>query len=78
MPNNDGTMVVTYASLDLAAGDIELQSKQLKDDLAAIKAKIASVSELWVGEAKEAYDAAQAGWDRDATGIHTALSDISR
>ncbi|MFE7752978.1 WXG100 family type VII secretion target [Streptomyces sp. NPDC057428] len=78
MSTNDGTMVVTYASLDLAAGDIDRQSRQLQEDLASIKRMVASVSELWVGEAKSAYDTAQAGWDRDATGIHTALSEISR
>ncbi|MCX5105453.1 WXG100 family type VII secretion target [Streptomyces sp. NBC_00053] len=76
--NNDGTMVVTYASLDLAAGAIDRQSKQLQEDLAAIKRMIANVSELWVGEAKSAYDTAQKGWDDDATAIHNALSEISR
>ncbi|MFF9689833.1 MULTISPECIES: WXG100 family type VII secretion target [unclassified Streptomyces] len=78
MPTNDGTMVVTYASLEQAAGDIDRQSRQLQEDLASIKRMVASVSELWVGEAKSAYDAAQAGWDRDATGIQTALAEISR
>ncbi|MER5744873.1 WXG100 family type VII secretion target [Streptomyces sp. NPDC059913] len=78
MSNNDGTMVVTYASLDLAAGAIDRQSKQLEEDLASIKRMIAHVSELWVGEAKSAYDAAQRGWDNDATAIHNALSEISR
>ncbi|GAA2454288.1 WXG100 family type VII secretion target [Streptomyces sp. NPDC000609] len=79
MPSNhDGTMVVTYASLDLAAGAIDRQSKQLQEDLASIKRMIANVSELWVGEAKSAYDTAQKGWDNDATAIHTALSEISK
>ncbi|MFH8760284.1 WXG100 family type VII secretion target [Streptomyces atroolivaceus] len=78
MPTNDGTMVVTYASLEQAAGDIDRQSRQLQEDLAAIKRVVASASELWVGEAKTAYDAAQAGWDRDATAIQTALTEISR
>ncbi|MFC3235448.1 WXG100 family type VII secretion target [Streptomyces nitrosporeus] len=71
-------MVVTYSSLEMAASSIDRQSKQLQEDLASIKRMVASVSELWVGEAKSAYDASQAGWDRDATAIHTALSDISR
>ncbi|WP_406425229.1 WXG100 family type VII secretion target [Streptomyces sp. NBC_00842] len=43
-----------------------------------MKRMIAHVSELWVGEAREACDAAQAGWDRDATAILTALSEIAR
>lgn len=76
--NPDGTMVVTYASLDLAAGAIDRQSKQLQEDLAAIQQMIRNVSELWVGEAKTAYDTAQRGWNDDATMIHTALSEISR
>jgi WXG100 family type VII secretion target len=75
--NNDGTMAVHYSSLHAAADAIDGQSKNLQEDLAAIKQKIASVSELWVGEAKTAYDAAQAGWNADARAIHTALSEIS-
>ncbi|MFF4093044.1 WXG100 family type VII secretion target [Streptomyces sp. NPDC001834] len=78
MPNNDGTMVVTYSSLDLAASAIDRQSKQLQEDLASIKRMIANVSELWVGEAKSAYDTAQQGWDNDAIAIRDALSEISR
>ncbi|MEE1743893.1 MULTISPECIES: WXG100 family type VII secretion target [unclassified Streptomyces] len=79
MPNNnDGTMVVTYSSLELAASAIDRQSKQLQEDLASIKRMIANVSELWVGEAKSAYDSAQQGWNDDATAIHSALSEISR
>ncbi|MET8055575.1 WXG100 family type VII secretion target [Streptomyces microflavus] len=78
MANNDGTTVVTYASLDLAAGAIDRQAKQLDQDLKAIKAMIASVSELWEGEAKTAYRDAQQRWDTEATGIRENLSQISR
>ncbi|MGW1463964.1 WXG100 family type VII secretion target [Streptomyces sp. NPDC002308] len=78
MSNTDGTTVVTYASLEAAAASIERQSKQLDEDLAAIKRRVASVSELWEGEAKSAYDTAQAGWDKDARSIHESLQQISR
>ncbi|CAM5646901.1 ESAT-6-like protein OS=Streptomyces microflavus OX=1919 GN=Smic_61950 PE=3 SV=1 [Streptomyces microflavus] len=77
MANNDGTTVVTYASLDLAAGVIDRQAKQLDQDLKAIKSMIASVSELWEGEAKTAYRDAQQRWDTEATGIRENLSQIS-
>jgi len=30
MPTNDGTMVVTYSSLEQAAGDIDRQGRQLQ------------------------------------------------
>ncbi|MEU1487996.1 WXG100 family type VII secretion target [Streptomyces sp. NPDC005752] len=78
MPTNDGTMVVTYSSLEQAAGDIDRQGRQLQEDLAAIKRVVASASELWVGEAKTAYDQSRAGWDRDAEAIEKALAEISR
>uniref|UniRef100_A0AAU3GQ04 ESAT-6-like protein n=1 Tax=Streptomyces sp. NBC_01401 TaxID=2903854 RepID=A0AAU3GQ04_9ACTN len=78
MPTNDGTMVVTYASLEQAAGDIDRQSKQLDEDLAAIKRVVSSASELWQGEAKSAFDTSKISWDRDAKGIHAALTEISR
>ncbi|WEH39365.1 WXG100 family type VII secretion target [Streptomyces sp. NBC_01218] len=78
MSNNDGTTVVTYSSLEAAAASIERQGKQLDEDLAAIKRRVASVSELWQGEAKGAYDTAQAGWDKDARAIHESLLAISR
>ncbi|MFF7362527.1 WXG100 family type VII secretion target [Streptomyces sp. NPDC008125] len=78
MSNTDGTTVVTYSSLEAAAASIERQSKQLDEDLAAIKRRVASVAELWEGEAKSAYDTAQAGWDKDARSIHDSLQQISR
>ncbi|WP_326700167.1 WXG100 family type VII secretion target [Streptomyces sp. NBC_01754] len=77
MPADNGTMAVTYASLDLAAGAIDQQAKQLLEDLDGIKAMITNVSELWVGEAKTAYDAAQKAWDNDAQEIRGALTKIS-
>ncbi|MFE9883399.1 WXG100 family type VII secretion target [Streptomyces scopuliridis] len=78
MANDDGTMIVTYASLDAAAGDIRKQADKLDRSLDAIQAKIRSVSDLWEGEAREAYNIAQADWDRKAKEIHTALLQISR
>ena len=78
MPNNGDTLVVKYSSLEAAANAIEGQSKQLEEDLAAIKSAIANVAGLWEGEAKTAYDTAQQGWDNDARAIHDALSNISR
>ncbi|MFE2292336.1 WXG100 family type VII secretion target [Streptomyces sp. NPDC059452] len=77
MPANDGTTVVTYSSLELAASAIEAQAKRLDQDLTEIKGMIESVSELWEGEAKSAYRAAQKRWDADATAIKQNLFQIS-
>ncbi|MFF2524594.1 WXG100 family type VII secretion target [Streptomyces sp. NPDC087420] len=78
MAQNDGTMIVTYTRLDDAARDIKTQADRLDQSLKAIQAKIRSVSDLWEGEAREAYNGAQAKWDKDAMAIHTALLQISR
>ncbi|MFI0982012.1 WXG100 family type VII secretion target [Streptomyces sp. NPDC021093] len=78
MSPNDGSMLVTYAALDEAARTIRSQADRLDESLEAIKAKIGSVSPLWSGEAREAYNAAQADWDREAKSIHTSLLQIAR
>ncbi|URM89405.1 WXG100 family type VII secretion target [Streptomyces sp. MRC013] len=78
MTQNDGTMIVTYSSLQEAAGNIEKQAERLNTSLEAIQAKIASISDLWEGEAREAYKTAQTDWDRRAMEIHKALNQIAR
>ncbi|MFJ6699327.1 WXG100 family type VII secretion target [Streptomyces sp. NPDC091272] len=78
MPYNDGSMLVTYAALDEAARTIKAQADKLDESLEAIKTKIGSVSQLWSGEAREAYNMAQADWDREAKSIHMSLLQISR
>ncbi|MDT9681355.1 WXG100 family type VII secretion target [Streptomyces sp. TRM76323] len=75
--NNDGTMIVTYAKLEDAARDIKKQADRLDQSLKNIQAKIKSISSLWEGEAREAYNTAQADWDRRAMQIHTSLVQIS-
>ncbi|MEV5442015.1 WXG100 family type VII secretion target [Streptomyces sp. NPDC052644] len=78
MAKNDGTMIVTYASLEQAANTIKTQADKLDQRLDAIQAMVASVKELWQGEANEAYTKAQTEWDRRAKNIHTALTQISK
>ncbi|MER7695649.1 MULTISPECIES: WXG100 family type VII secretion target [unclassified Streptomyces] len=78
MGNNDGTTVVTYASLDLAAGEIKKQAKALAQDLQEIQTMIAKVSEVWEGEAKQAYTTAQKRWKTDADAIRANLDEIAQ
>lgn len=77
MSQDDGTMVVTYSSLEQAAGDIRKQGKALETSLSDIQAKIRSISDLWAGEAREAYNIAQKQWDNEARAIHQALEQIA-
>ncbi|WP_282694096.1 WXG100 family type VII secretion target [Streptomyces sp. CC208A] len=76
--NNDGIMLVTYASLDEAANTIEAQAKRLDAALEDIQKRIRLVSNTWEGEAKAAADAAHTKWDQETRAIHTALQGISR
>ncbi|MFF0742078.1 WXG100 family type VII secretion target [Streptomyces sp. NPDC004111] len=78
MPQDPGSMLVTYHALELAAREVHAQAKNLEGDLAAIKAQIASVSELWVGKAREEYNTSQAQWDQQARNIHNSLAQISK
>ncbi|MEU2656320.1 WXG100 family type VII secretion target [Streptomyces sp. NPDC007325] len=78
MAGNDGIMLVTYASLDDAANQIDAQAKRLDEALEAIQTKIRSVSSTWEGEAKTAADGAHAKWDQETRAIHNALQSISK
>ncbi|MFD6334205.1 WXG100 family type VII secretion target [Streptomyces niveus] len=75
---NNGDMVVTYGSLEQAAGVIEKQAGKLDESLEAIQTKIRGVSNTFEGEAKTAADAAHKKWDQETRLIHTALKDIAR
>ncbi|MEW1720768.1 WXG100 family type VII secretion target [Streptomyces sp. NPDC093109] len=74
---DDGTMIVTYSSLDQAAGSIRDQARKLGMTLDAIKAQIQSVADVWEGEAKQAYHQEQAKWDKDAAEIQANLAKIA-
>lgn len=76
--NNDGVMLVTYASLDEAATTIEKQAEQLDRSLEEIQNRIKSISSSWEGDAKTAADGAHAKWDKESRDIHTALKGIAK
>ncbi|BAU86468.1 WXG100 family type VII secretion target [Streptomyces laurentii] len=75
--NNDGVMVVTYSSLDDAAGVIEKEAAQLDRALEDIQTRIKGISDTFEGEAKTAADAAHKKWDTETRQIHTSLKEIA-
>ncbi|MFC4612294.1 WXG100 family type VII secretion target [Streptomyces maoxianensis] len=75
---NDGTMVVTYASLEEAAALIEKQAARLDSSLEAIQTKIKGISATFEGEAKTAADSAHKKWDDETRKIHGALKGIAK
>lgn len=76
--NNDGVMLVTYASLDEAANTIEKQAERLDRSLEDIQNRIRTVSSEWEGDAKTAADGAHRKWDKESRDIHTALKGIAK
>ncbi|WP_327352249.1 WXG100 family type VII secretion target [Streptomyces sp. NBC_01304] len=77
MAINDGTMLVTYASLEQAAQEIDRQAKQLDVDLDALQSRMKSLSGFFEGEAKLAADKMHGDWDGKAKEIHAALTSLS-
>jgi WXG100 family type VII secretion target len=75
--DHDGEVLVRYASLESTAQDIKQQAAKLKEDLDAIQSRINGVSEVWEGEAKQAYTAAQQKWGQKTSEIYNALMAIA-
>ncbi|PRH76429.1 WXG100 family type VII secretion target [Streptomyces solincola] len=75
---NEGTMVVTYSSLDEAASTIEKQAKRLDTSLELIQDKIRLISDTFEGEAKAASDRSHRQWDSEARAIYQSLTSIAK
>ena len=77
MAVDNGTMLVTYAELERAAGDITAQAKKLDTDLEALQKRMKDLSAFFEGEAKTAADGLHREWDIKAREIHQALNSIA-
>ncbi|MER6915457.1 WXG100 family type VII secretion target [Streptomyces sp. NPDC000594] len=78
MSDSAGQLVVTYASLDQAAGTIEKQAQKLSESLDAIQTKLRSISDGFEGEAATAADTYHKQWDKETRMIHESLKGIAR
>ncbi|MEU6486394.1 WXG100 family type VII secretion target [Streptomyces sp. NPDC046887] len=75
---DDGTMVVTYSSLDAASQTIKAQAERLYYSLEGIQAKIRQISDTFEGEARTAADANHAKWDAESRAILQSLKAIAK
>ncbi|MFI6349916.1 WXG100 family type VII secretion target [Streptomyces sp. NPDC050560] len=75
--NNGDELVVKYGPLDATATDLANQAKKLEGDLEALKQMVASVADMWEGEAHETYKTQMHLWDKEARDIHQALVSIA-
>ncbi|MBZ4014786.1 WXG100 family type VII secretion target [Streptomyces purpurogeneiscleroticus] len=78
MAGHDGEMLVNYQSLDAAASDVREAAKGLSDDLQWIHSALKNVSDIWDGEAKGAFVAAQQKWAKDTQEIQEALRGVAQ
>lgn len=76
--NNGDVLVVNFAALQKASGDIQNALNTLEGQLAQLERDAAPLVAGWDGEAREAYDVRQARWRQAATDLTAILRDIKR
>jgi 6 kDa early secretory antigenic target len=76
--SNDGTISVTYASLNSASSSIASSATTIEQHLDYIKKHVDRVAADWDGDAKEQYAVVQAQWNTSAENMHTTLLKISK
>lgn len=76
--NNGDVLVVNFAALQKASGDIQNALNTLEGQLAQLERDAAPLVAGWDGAAREAYDVRQARWRQAATDLTAILRDIKR
>jgi len=75
MPN-DGVLLVNFAALQQAGGDIGKAVAKLQAQLDQLESDAAPLVSTWSGEAKQAYDARQATWRAASADLQGILQRI--
>ena len=73
---NDGTLVVNFAALQAASGDISRAISALGSELDDLELKARPLVATWQGSAQEAYAVRQARWKQAAGDLATVLHQI--
>jgi len=73
---NDGTLVVDFAALQHASGEIAGALNRLESQLADLERDASPLVATWTGEAMEAYNERQAKWRQAATDLSAILRNI--
>jgi 6 kDa early secretory antigenic target len=73
---NDGMLLVNFASLQEASGNIAKAVGTLQSRLDQIESDAAPLIDTWDGEAKEAYAQRQATWRAAAADLTSILQNI--
>lgn len=74
---SNGHMLVTFGSIDGAAGDTDTIAGQIDSTLDDLKAYLAPMVASWEGAASTDYQALQAKWDTSAEELNTILRQVA-
>ncbi|MEU4238887.1 WXG100 family type VII secretion target [Actinoplanes sp. NPDC026619] len=74
----DGTLLVNFAALQGASGDIAKAVSKLQNSLSQLERDGARLSGTWDGEAKQAYAARQTKWQNASQDLQQILSNIKK
>ena len=72
----DGVLVVNFAALQQASGDIQRALNTLESQLNQLERDAAPLVASWDGEAKQSYDQRQAKWRQASQDLQAMLRDI--
>ncbi|NUT35790.1 MAG: WXG100 family type VII secretion target [Hamadaea sp.] len=73
---SDDSLVVNFAAMQQASGDIQSALGKLNGSLDTLEADAAKLVATWGGEAQEAYSRRQAQWRQAAQDLSQMLNDI--
>lgn len=71
-------LVVNFAAMHTASGDIQTAIKTLNEHLAQLERDVAPLVSTWDGDARTAYGARQRQWRTAATELSAMLTDIKK
>ncbi|PFG27194.1 ESAT-6-like protein [Corynebacterium renale] len=72
------TIRYQFGAIDAAATDIQATSARINQLLDELKSFLAPMVSTWEGQSAEAYNEAQARWDKSAAELNTILATISK
>ncbi|NUO58959.1 MAG: WXG100 family type VII secretion target [Hamadaea sp.] len=73
---SDDSLVVNFASMQQAAGDIQSALTKLNGSLDTLESDAGKLVATWAGEAQEAYSRRQAQWRAASRDLSQMLQDI--
>jgi ESAT-6 family protein len=74
----DGMLLVNFAALQTASGDIGKALSRLQSSLDQLERDAQPLVSTWDGEAQQAYQARQTKWRRASHDLHQILSNIRK